>query len=264
MAGTALRYHRPTVPAPKVLVERRGTVTVLTLNRPDVHNCVDGETAGLISAGIESFAADTEARVLVVTGAGVRAFCAGADLKAIDELMRRPEAARTGPLGFSGLEPGKPRIAAVEGFCVGGGIELACWCDLRIAGEGAEFGALNRQVGVPWVDGGTQRMTRVVGQGNALYLIESGERIGARRAYEMGLVQEVAPAGRALARALELAERIASYPQRSLLADRRAVLETWGRSLDDGLALESRLGLAAADDPELVDGTRSFVRRERG
>jgi enoyl-CoA hydratase len=107
-------------------------------------------------------------------------------------------------------------------------------------------------------------MTRVVGQGNALYLIESGERIGARRAYEMGLVQEVAPAGRALARALELAERIASYPQRSLLADRRAVLETWGRSLDDGLALESRLGLAAADDPELVDGTRSFERRERG
>jgi enoyl-CoA hydratase len=264
MAGTALRYHRPTVPAPKVLIERRGTVTVLTLNRPEVHNCVDGETAGLISAGIESFAADTEARVLVVTGAGVRAFCAGADLKAIDELMRRPEAARTGPLGFSGLEPGKPRIAAVEGFCVGGRIELACWCDLRIAGEGAEFGALNRQVGVPWVDGGTQRMTRVVGQGNALYLIESGERIGARRAYEMGLVQEVAPAGRALARALELAERIASYPQRSLLADRRAVLETWGRSLDDGLALESRLGLAAADDPELVDGTRSFVRRERG
>jgi enoyl-CoA hydratase len=114
----------------------------------------------------------------VVTGAGVRASCAGADLNAIDELMRRPEAARTGPLGFSGLEPGKPRIAAVERFCVGGGIELACWCDLRIAGEGAEFGALNRQVGVPWVDGGTQRMTRVVGQGNALYLIETGERIG--------------------------------------------------------------------------------------
>lgn len=247
---------------PKVLVERRGAITVLTLNRPEVRNCVDAETAGLLSELIESFAADGDARVLVVTGAGDRAFCAGADLGAVDDLVRRPDAARTGPLGFSGLEPGKPRIAAVEGYCVGGGIELACWCDFRIAGEGAVFGALNRTVGVPWVDGGTQRMTRSIGQGNALYLLESGERIDARRAMAMGLVQEVVPTGTALDRALEIAGRMAAYPFPSLLADREAAMETWGRSLEDGLALEARLGLAAAADPQVAREARAFVEKK--
>lgn len=250
------------MPADKVLVEQRGAVTVLTLNRPDVHNCVDAETADAISSAIEAFAGDDHARVLVVTGAGGKAFCAGADLKDIEGLMLRRLGERTGPLGFSGLEPGKPRIAAVEGHCIGGGIELACWCDLRIAGQGASFGAFNRRVGVPWVDGGTQRMTRIIGQGNALYLIETGERIDERRAYEMGLVQEVVPRGAALDRALRLAERMAAYPQRSLLADRGAVLGTWGRSLEDGLTLEGEAGLAAARDPEMVDGVRTFFDRD--
>jgi enoyl-CoA hydratase len=249
---------------PKVLVERREAITVLTLNRPEVHNCVDAETAALLTESIESFGADRDARVLVVTGAGDRAFCAGADLGAVEDLVGRPDAARAGPLGFSGLEPGKPRIAAVEGYCVGGGIELACWCDFRIAGQGAVFGALNRTVGVPWVDGGTQRMTRSVGQGNALYLLESGERIDALRAREMGLVQEVVPEGGALARALELAERMAGYPFPSLLSDREASLGTWGRSLEDGLALEARLGLAAAADPRVVRDARAFVERKKG
>jgi enoyl-CoA hydratase len=257
-----VRYHRPAVPADKVLIEQRGAVTVLTLNRPEVHNCVDAEAADAISSEIEGFARDPEARVLVVTGAGGRAFCAGADLRALDELMRRREAARTGPLGFSGLEPGKPRIAAVEGHCIGGGIELACWCDFRIAGEGASFGALNRRVGVPWVDGGTQRMTRIIGQGNALYLIETGGPIDARRAHEIGLVQEVVPTGMALGRALELAERIAAFPQSSLLADRGAVLGTWGRSLQEGLALEAELGGGAARHPEMMEGARGFLDRE--
>jgi enoyl-CoA hydratase len=258
-----VRYHRPTVPADKVLIERQGAVTVLTLNRPEVRNCVDAETADAISAGIEAFAADTSARVLVVTGAGEEAFCAGADLRDIEGLMLRRRTARTGPLGFSGLEPGKPRIAAIEGHCIGGGIELACWCDVRIAGRGAWFGALNRRVGVPWVDGGTQRLPRIIGQANALYLIETGERIDGRRAHEMGLVQEVVPRGAALPRALELAERIAAYPQRSLLADRRAVLEGWGRSLAEGLAMEGEGGRAAAADPEMAEGVRTFIDREK-
>ena len=110
--------------------------------------------------------------------------------------MQRPGAMKNAPLGFSNLEPGKPRLAAVEGYCIGGGIELACWCDFAVAGEGAVFGALNRRSGVPWVDGGTQRMTRRIGIGNSLYLMETGERIDARRALEMGLVQEVVAGGR--------------------------------------------------------------------
>jgi enoyl-CoA hydratase len=232
----------------KVLTERREAVTVVTLNRPEVHNCVDAETADLLTESIEAFAEEPEALVLVAAGAGGRSFCAGADLAAVSDLVHRPAAGRTGPLGFSGLEPGKPRIAAIEGYCVGGGVELACWCDFRVAAVGAQFGALNRRVGVPWVDGGTQRMTRILGQGSALYLLETGERVDAERAHQMGLVQEVVPAGRALDRALELAERIAAYPQGSLLADRTAVLGTWGRSLEDGLAFER----AGAEDPALL------------
>jgi enoyl-CoA hydratase len=200
----------------KVEVGRRGAVTVLTLNRPEVHNAVDGETAELITAGIESFAADDEARVLVVTGAGGKAFCSGADLKAAGELVGRQDAPRTGPMGFSSLDPGKPTIAAIEGYCFAGGLELACWCDVRVAGDTAEFGALSRRWGVPYVDGGTQRLPRIVGTGAALYLLVTGVRIEAHRAYEMGLVHELVPAGEALDRALVLAEHVAGYPHASL------------------------------------------------
>lgn len=247
----------------KLLVERRGPVTLATLNRPKVHNCIDSETADAFTAAIESFAAEEEARVMVVAGAGGRAFCSGADLKAVEELMQRPGALRNAPLGFSNLEPGKPRIAAVEGYCFGGGIELACWCDFAVAGAAATFGALNRRSGVPWVDGGTQRMTRRIGIGNALYLIETGERIDAERALRMGLVQEVVGEGEVLERALELAERIASYPQKSLLADRRSALDTYGLALERGLQMEAEVGHPTAYDTEFTEGVRRFSE-ERG
>lgn len=252
------------MPAAKLVVDRRGPVTVLSINRPEVRNAIDAETADLITGAIEGFSGDAEALVLVVTGRGGAAFCAGADLKAVEGLMRRPSVARTGPLGFSGLEAGKPTIAAIEGFCIGGGIELACWCDIRVAGEGAVFGAFNRRVGVPWVDGGTQRLPRIVGVGQALYLLETGERIDARRAEWIGLVQEVVPAGTALDRALELAERMAAYPQTSLRSDRAAVLGGWGRSLDEGLAFERETGEPSMHDRELVEGARRFVEERSG
>lgn len=247
----------------KLLLERRGPITLVTLNRPKVHNCIDAETADAFTAAIESFSGDEEARVMVVAGAGGRAFCSGADLKAVEELMQRPGALRNAPLGFSNLEPGKPRIAAVEGYCIGGGIELACWCDFAVAGATATFGALNRRSGVPWVDGGTQRMTRRIGIGNALYLMETGERIDAERALRMGLVQEVVGEGEAVERALELAERMASYPQKSLLADRRSALDTYGRALETGLQMEAELGHPTADDAEFTEGVRRFFE-ERG
>jgi len=247
----------------KVLTERRGAVTIVTLNRPEVHNCVDGETAGALGAAIDAFAADAGANVLVVTGAGDTAFCSGADLKNVQTLMQHPYADKAGPMGFARLDPGKPTIAAVNGYCFAGGFELACWCDFRIAAENAEFGGLNRRWGVPFTDGGTQRFARIAGIGNALYLIESGVRIDAKRALAMGLVQEVVARGEALTRALALAERIAEYPQASIRADREAMIRGFGMTLSEGLRLEAELCLPTAAAPEMAAGLARFVSGDR-
>lgn len=247
----------------KVLVEAHGSITILTLNRPDVHNCVDGETATALASAIKRFASEDSARVLVVTGAGDKAFCSGADLKHAYELLEHQFVEEAGPMGFARLDPGKPVIGAVNGYCFAGGLELAAWCDVRIAAENAEFGALNRRWGVPFTDGGTQRFARIAGLGNALYLIETGVRIDARRAYEMGLVQEVVPRGKALSRALEIAERVAGYPQASLRADRRATLEGFGMDLREGLMLEAKLCIPTVNDPELAAGLGRFASHDR-
>jgi enoyl-CoA hydratase/carnithine racemase len=247
----------------KVETRDEGAVRILTLNRPEVHNCVDGETATRLARAIEAFAADAGAHVLVVTGAGRRAFCSGADLKHVEELLQHPFVERAGPMGFARLDPGKPTVAAVNGYCFAGGLELAAWCDFRIAAAGAEFGALNRRWGVPFVDGGTQRLARIVGQGNALWLIETGVRIDARRALALGLVQEVVEGDDALPRALEVAHRIAGYPQASLRADRAALLATWGLPLAEGLRLEAEQGLATVLDPEMATGLERFARHDR-
>ena len=247
----------------EVLVDTRGAITLITLNRPDAHNSITAAMAVGLAEGIDAFAADDSARVLVITGAGEVAFCSGANLKDVDELMRHPHTHRAGPIGFAKLDPGKPTIAAVNGYCFAGGMELACWCDFRIASANAEFGALNRRWGVPFIDGGTQRFPRIMGQGNALYLVETGARIDAHRAMTFGLVQEVVPVGTALDRALELAERIAGYPQASLRADRAATLATWGLSLDAGLLMETGLCRPTASDPETLEGLRNFVSGNR-
>ncbi|HEV7861272.1 MAG TPA: enoyl-CoA hydratase-related protein [Acidimicrobiia bacterium] len=247
----------------ELLVERRGAVTLLTLNRPDAHNSVTGDMAAGLAETIDAFTADDSASVLVITGAGDRSFCAGANLKDIDALLRHPHTERAGPMGFAHLDPGKPTIAAVNGYCFAGGMELACWCDFRIASANAEFGALNRRWGVPFIDGGTQRFPRIMGQGNALWMIETGVRIDARRALAIGLVQEVVQEGTALDRALELADRIAGYPQASIRTDRAATLATWGLELDNGLYLESGLGRPTASDPDMVEGLRNFVTGNR-
>jgi enoyl-CoA hydratase len=247
----------------ELLVEKRGAVTLITLNRPDAHNSVTGDMAAGLAEGIDAFAADGSAHVLVITGAGNRSFCSGANLKDIDALLRHPHTERAGPMGFAHLDPGKPTIAAVNGYCFAGGMELACWCDFRIASANAEFGALNRRWGVPFIDGGTQRFPRIMGQGNALWMVETGVRIDAARALSIGLVQEVVPEGAALDRALELADRIAGYPQASIRADRAAMLATWGVSLDDGLYLESGLCRPTASDPAMIEGLRNFVEGNR-
>jgi enoyl-CoA hydratase len=247
----------------ELLVDKRGAVTLITLNRPDAHNSITAGMAVGLAEGIDAFAADDSARVLVITGSGDQAFCSGANLKDVDELMRHAHTYRAGPIGFAKLDPGKPTIAAVNGYCFAGGMELACWCDFRIASANAEFGALNRRWGVPFIDGGTQRFPRIMGQGNALYMIETGVRIDAARAMAFGLVQEVVPAGGARERALELADRIAGYPQASLVADRAATLATWGLSLDAGLYMEAGLCRPTTADPETLEGLRNFVAGNR-
>jgi enoyl-CoA hydratase len=248
----------------KVKTERRDAVSILTIDRPEVHNCVDGQTADGIAEAIDAFTNDDDARVLVVTGAGDRAFCSGADLKAAGSLVGREDAERTAPMGFAKLDPGKPTIAAIEGYCFAGGFELAAWCDFRIAGETAEFGCLSRRWGVPYVDGGTQRFPRIMGLGNALYMLETGARIDAGRAYAMGFLQEVVPPGRALARALELAEMIASYPnQGGILADRASAIGAWDQPLREGLEREGTAGIATLSDPTLAEGLARFAAGER-
>ncbi len=223
--------------------ERVGAASVLTIDRPERRNAVDAAAAELFRRGLREFEADDAARVLVLTGAGGEAFCAGADLKALDLDVDHPD----GPMGPTRLTPSKPAIAAVDGWCLAGGVELALWCDLRVATPRSTFGLFERRWGVPLVDGGTQRLPRVVGMGRALELILTGRPVAAEEAHQIGLVNELVDPGAHLDRALELAERIASFPQETMLADRRAAIEGFGLPLADGLALEHRLGREVLD-----------------
>jgi len=223
---------------PEVRYERIGAAAVLTIDRPERRNAINNAAAVLLRRGFEDFEADEDARVLVLTGAGGEAFCAGADLKALDLDPDHPG----GPMGPTRLTPAKPTIAAIEGWCLAGGVELALWCDLRIATSRSTFGLFERRWGVPLLDGGTQRLPRVIGMGRALELILTGRPLGAEEAHRIGLVNQIAAPGCHLEAALELAEAIAAFPQETMLADRRAAIEGLGLPLAEGLALEHRLG----------------------
>ncbi|HSR93576.1 MAG TPA: crotonase/enoyl-CoA hydratase family protein [Solirubrobacterales bacterium] len=224
--------------ADELRYERVGAAALLTIDRPARRNAIDAAAAAAFRQGLKDFEADEDARVLVLTGAGGEAFCAGADLKAMDLDVDHPD----GPMGPTRLTPAKPAIAAVDGWCLAGGVELALWCDLRIATPQSTFGLFERRWGVPLVDGGTQRLPRVIGMGRALELILTGRPVEADEAQRIGLVNQLAEPGRHLDRALELAERIASFPQETMLADRRAAIEGFGLPLEDGIALEHKLG----------------------
>lgn len=242
-----------------VRYERLGSAALVTIDRQERRNAVDGPTAAALHEAYTRFEADEEARVLVLTGAGGVAFCAGADLKAIETFGDRLTASE-GPMGFTRLTPSKPTIAAISGYCLAGGLELALWCDLRIATEGSTLGFPERRWGVPLIDGGTQRLPRIVGLGRALDLILTGRMIQTEEALSMGLLTEVVPAGAHVERALALAEGLAGFPQQTMSADRRAAIKGLGMTFAEGLALEARSGPDVFNDA--IRGAARFAAGE--
>jgi enoyl-CoA hydratase len=245
-----------------VRVERRGPVTLVTIDRPEVRNAVDGATARALADAFTDFDADEEASVAVLAGAG-GTFCAGADLRAMlhgggNTVSDDP--ADDGPMGPTRMTLSKPTIAAVEGHAVAGGLELAIWCDLRVAAVDATFGVYCRRWGVPLIDGGTVRLPRLVGHGHAMDLILTGRGVSGEEARAMGLVNVVCEPGRAVAVALELGERLAAFPQDCLRHDRRSAIEQWDLGADDAMANEMAHGRTSLASPELAEGVRRFVR----
>jgi enoyl-CoA hydratase len=241
-----------------VTFERSGAVALITIDRPHRRNAVDGPTAEALYEAYLEFEREDEVRVLVVTGAGGVAFCAGADLKSTETMAGRLMNAE-GPMGFTRVTPSKPTIAAIAGYALAGGLEIALWCDLRIATKSSQLGYPERRWGVPLIDGGTQRLPRIVGLGRALDLILTGRIIDASEALAMGMLTEVVPDGAHLDRALELAEGLARFPQSTMLADRRAAIEGFGLPLADALAFEARAG------PEVFEeGARGAARFAAG
>jgi enoyl-CoA hydratase len=236
-----------------------GPVAVVTIDRPEVRNAVDGPTAALLAAAFRRFEADESLAVAILTGGG-STFCAGADLKAIaDGRGNRVDLEGDGPMGPSRMLLDKPVVAAVEGHAVAGGLELALWCDLRVAATDATFGVYCRRWGVPLVDGGTIRLPRLIGQSHALDLILTGRGVSGDEALRLGLANRLTEPGEALAGALALAHEIAALPQVCLRNDRRSSYEQWGMGLDDALRRETELGLDSLRSGEALEGASRFA-----
>jgi enoyl-CoA hydratase len=244
-----------------VRVERAGPVVTVILDRPAVRNAVDRPTAEALSDAFRAFDADDSAAVAVLWGAG-GTFCAGADLKSFaagtenSGRVNRIAPDGDGPMGPTRMALSKPVIAAVAGYAVAGGLELALWCDLRVVEEGAVLGVFCRRWGVPLIDGGTVRLPRIVGLGRALDLILTGRPVDAAEAHRIGLADRVVPPGEARAAAETLAAEIASFPQECLRNDRMSAYESLGRTTDEALAVEYRYGMAS-----LAAGARDGAAR---
>ena len=243
--------------------EQRGPVTVITIDRPERMNAIGPQTHRELVAAWTRFRDDDDALVAVFTGTGERAFCAGGDLKAafagepIDALDKD---GILGPTRWTDLD--KPTIAAVNGLAYAGGLEWACWTDLAVADEHATFGVTCRRWNIGLADGGTQRLPRIVGMRRAMDLIITGRVIDAHEAHRIGLVNEVVPSGTSLARAIELAERIAELPQPAIRTDKEAAVRGFGRPLDEGLRIEAQCFNRLLDTPEIREGLRRFNERD--
>ena len=238
--------------------ERRGASAVVTIDRQERRNAVDGPTAEELTAAYRKFEADDDARVMILTGAGGVAFCAGADLKNIESFGPRMDLP-DGPLGFTRLTPSKPTIAAISGWCLAGGLELALWCDLRVAARDATFGVYCRRFGVPLMDLGTIRLPRLIGQSRAMDMILTGRGVSGEEAEQIGLANRLVEPGRALAESLRVAHELARLPQAALRSDRRSVLEQWSLDWDQATLNEFRLGIATVATGETEAGARRFA-----
>ena len=242
-----------------VLTQRDGDVLIVKLNRPEVRNAVDTATASALADAFESFDRDDSLSVAVLTGAG-GTFCAGFDLREVAKGGRRlTEKETQGPMGPTWMLLSKPVLAAVEGYAVAGGMELALWCDLRIAARDAVFGIFNRRFGVPLIDLGTVRLPRMIGQSHALDLILTGRSVSGDEALRMGVANRLVEPGKALEASVQLAHTLAEFPQDGLRGDRMSVYQQWSLSLDDARRNELRLGMNALNSGEAVSGASRFA-----
>ena len=242
--------------------EPDGAIVVITIDRPDVGNAIDRPTADALADAFRRFDAEPSLAVAVLTGAHGK-FCCGADLKA----MRSGDSARVtrvtehgdGPVGPTRMLLGKPVIAAVEGHAVAGGLELAAWCDLRVAAEDAVFGVFCRRWGIPLMDGGTIRLARLLGHSHALDLILTGRGVSGEEALRMGIANRLVPPGRALPEAIALARDIAQWPQAALRSDRLSSYEQWSLALADALAGEYQHGMRTVATGEMIGGLERYA-----
>lgn len=246
-----------------VSFERQDRIAIVTIERPERRNAVDGPTARQLYEAFKAFDADDGLDVAVLTGRGGY-FCAGADLKAISEDRGNPveRDGDLGPMGCTRLKLGKPVIAAIEGHAVAGGLEVACWADLRVAAQGAVFGVFCRRFGVPLIDLGTVRLPRLIGHSRAMDLILTGRPVEAQEAYEIGLANRLAPTGGALAAALDLARQIAAFPQACLRGDRMSAIEQWSLDWEAATANELTYGMAVLRSGQSREGASRFAAGE--
>ncbi len=245
--------------APPILTEIDGPIFVVTINRPERRNAVDRATAAALAAAFRAFDSDNDLAAAILTGAGGN-FCAGADLKAVAEGKgNRVEAGGDGPMGPSRMMLSKPVIAAVEGHAVAGGLELALWCDMRVAAMNATFGVFCRRFGVPLIDGGTVRLPRLIGASRAMDMILTGRAVGAEEAFQWGLANRLSDPGAALRTAKALAHDLARLPQAALRNDRRSALSQWALPEGQALAAEFALGLQALASGETLAGATKFA-----
>jgi enoyl-CoA hydratase len=242
-----------------VLLETRGPVAIVTINRPEARNAVDGPTALALVEAFRDFERNESLSVAVFTGAG-GTFCAGADLKAFAAGSSNPlDEDGPAPMGPSRLLLNKPVLAAVEGHAVAGGLELALWCDLRVAARNAVFGVYCRRFGVPLIDLGTIRLPRLIGQSRALDLILTGRGVSGDEAFQFGLANRLVEPGKALAAAVELAETLSALPQRCLRSDRLSSYEQWSLPLDQAIKNEFRRGIEVIGSGESLQGASRFA-----
>jgi len=247
------------MPDPSVHLHQEDRILTVTINRPDVRNAVDSATAAALATAFKEFEADDALCAAVLTGAG-GTFCAGADLREVAEGRRATvEENGPGPMGPTWLQLSKPVIAAVEGHAVAGGLELALWCDLRVAARDAVFGVFNRRFGVPLIDLGTVRLPRMIGHGRALDLVLTGRAVSGEEALQMGLVNRLVERGEALAVALELAHTLAAFPQHGLRADRMSVYEQWSLPWEEARRNELKHGLQVLASGESRAGAQRFT-----